>query len=189
MSSKPTSSKFQTNRIAYADHTLSTDIDSLINKVNLNSAFLNLSRNDSELVNDMKAAIVQLYTQSKKRETLYIAIEHNTKYLTTMSKTIETERDAAVIEVAALKKEVNKIKSDTDTMKRKFTSLMKDSEQLVQERKKITQLTLDVTKAKEKEEAATQNLKDAKKKLSKAEKELVDVTADRDDFTRKAEFL
>ena len=50
-------------------------------------------------------------------------------------------------------------------------------------------MTLDVTKAKEKEEAATQNLKDAKKKLSKAEKELVDVTADRDDFTRKAEFL
>ena len=58
MSSKPTSSKFQTNRIAYADHTLSSDIDSLLQKVNMNGAFLNLAKNDSELINDMKAAIV-----------------------------------------------------------------------------------------------------------------------------------
>lgn len=85
MSSIPNSTRFQTNRIAYADHTLSTDIDSLLQKVNINSAFLNLARNDSELINDMKAAIVQLYTQAKRREILYIAIEHNTKYLTEMS--------------------------------------------------------------------------------------------------------
>ena len=57
------------------------------------------------------------------------------------------------------------------------------------ERKKVTQLTLDVTKAKEKEEAATQNLKESKKKLSKAENNLVEVTAEREDFKRKAEFL
>ena len=48
----------------------------------MNSAFVNLSRNDSELVNEMKAAIVQLYAQSKKREILYFAVEHNTRYLT-----------------------------------------------------------------------------------------------------------
>ena len=106
-----------------------------------------------------------------------------------MSRTIEVERDAAVIQVAQLKKDIAKIKSDTEAMTRKFSTLQKDSEQLVQERKKITQLTLDVTKAKEKEEAATQNLKEAKKKLSKAERELVDVTAEREDYKRKAEFL
>ena len=44
----------------------------------------------------MKTAIVHLYSESKKREILYIAIEHNTKYLTSMSKTIESEWDSAV---------------------------------------------------------------------------------------------
>ena len=64
---------------------MSSDIDGLLQKVNINSAFLNLARNDSDLINDMKEAIVQLYSQAKRREILYIAIEHNTKYLTEMS--------------------------------------------------------------------------------------------------------
>ena len=81
----PNSTRFQTKRITYADHTLSSDVDDLLQKVNINSAFLNLARNDSELINDMKSAIVELYSQAKRREILYIAIEHNTKYLTEMS--------------------------------------------------------------------------------------------------------
>ena len=42
------------HNIAVADHTISTDIDSLLQKVNLNSAFTNLAKNDSALVNEMK---------------------------------------------------------------------------------------------------------------------------------------
>ena len=43
-------------------NTLSSDLDSLMNKVNMNSTFTNLKRNDSELVDEMKKAIVQLYS-------------------------------------------------------------------------------------------------------------------------------
>lgn len=41
-----------------ADHSIGSDIDGLLSKVNMNSAFLGLAKNDTELVNDMKAAIV-----------------------------------------------------------------------------------------------------------------------------------
>ena len=75
-------SGFQSKRIAAADHSLGSDIDSLLQKVNMNSAFLGLAKNDSELVNDMKSAIVQLWNAARRREVLYIAIEHNVKYLT-----------------------------------------------------------------------------------------------------------
>jgi len=37
------------------DHTI--NVDHLMQKVNLNSAFLNLAKNDADLVNDMKVAI------------------------------------------------------------------------------------------------------------------------------------
>lgn len=186
-----TSSRYMhtSNRIAFADHTLSSDIDSLINKVNMNSTFTNLKRNDSELVSDMKTAIVHLYSQSKRREVLYVAIQHNTKYLSEMAQRFEKERDSAIVEATTLRAQVKKINEETDTMKRKFNSLQKDSEQLVQERKKITQLTLDLTKEKEKEEAATQKLKEINKKLIKSEKNLAEMTTDKEDFERKSAFL
>ena len=50
----------------------------------MNSAFLSLAKNDSDLVNDMKNAIVQMWNQARQREVLYIAIEHNIKYLTAL---------------------------------------------------------------------------------------------------------
>ena len=70
------------NSIVSGDHSLEGSIDGLIQKVNLNSAFLGLAKNDHDLVEDMKKAIKYLYEQGKKRETLYVAVEHNTKYLT-----------------------------------------------------------------------------------------------------------
>ena len=41
-----------------ADHTIGSDIENLLNKVNINSAFLSLAKNDNDLVSDMKNAIV-----------------------------------------------------------------------------------------------------------------------------------
>ena len=73
--SKPT-------RISIADHTMGSEIDNILQKVNINSAFLSLGKNDHDLVEDMKQAIVQLWNQSRRREVLHIAIEHNVKYLT-----------------------------------------------------------------------------------------------------------
>ena len=51
----------------------------------MNAGFLRLAKNDQELVDEMVKAVKHLWTDACKRQTLYIAIEHNTKYLTTMS--------------------------------------------------------------------------------------------------------
>ena len=48
-------------RMSLADHTIGSDIDTILQKVNINSAFLGLAKNDNELVEDMKKAIVQLW--------------------------------------------------------------------------------------------------------------------------------
>ena len=122
-STKPTSSRYQTEMKTYGDHGLKADIDSVLQKVNMNSAFTNLCKNDSELVNGMKTAIEQLYAQAKKREILYIAVEHNTKYLTQMSRTMEIERDAAVSDNAILKTQIAQINKESETMKRTHKAL------------------------------------------------------------------
>jgi hypothetical protein len=63
---------------------LGSEIGTLMQKVNMDNAFLNLAKNDSELVDEMKKAITRLTSQAQRREILYIAIEHNTKYLTAL---------------------------------------------------------------------------------------------------------
>jgi len=55
-------SGFHSKRISAADHSIGSDIENLLQKVNLNSAFLSLAKNDSDLVNDMKNAILQLWS-------------------------------------------------------------------------------------------------------------------------------
>ena len=48
----------------------------------MNTAFLNFAKNDEELISDIKNALISMNTQVQKRDTLYLAVEHNTKYLT-----------------------------------------------------------------------------------------------------------
>ena len=122
------------NGMAIADHTLHSDLESLLQKVNLNSAFTNLAKHDQALVTDMKTAIVELYRQSKRREVLYIAIEHNTKYLTSLAQASDLAKNEAMAEIQKLKGEYAKLKIDSDEMGRKIKTLSKDSEQLQMER-------------------------------------------------------
>lgn len=96
-------SGFHSKRISVADHSIGSDIENLLQKVNLNSAFLSLAKNDSDLVNDMKNAILQLWSQARRREVLYIAIEHNVKYLTAICQASDHAKDLALNEVAQLK--------------------------------------------------------------------------------------
>ena len=57
------------------------DINELLEKVNMSSAFVNLAKDDAQIIEDMKQCMVHLNEEAKKRETLYTAVEHNTKYL------------------------------------------------------------------------------------------------------------
>ena len=44
----------------------------------------------------MKLAITELFGQAKKREMVYLAIEHNTKYLAMLAEQAHSERVLAV---------------------------------------------------------------------------------------------
>ena len=83
---------------------------------------------------------------------LFIAIEHNVKYLTAICQASDHAKDLALSEIAQLKVEFAKKKVDFDEMQRQNKVLAKDSEFLAVERSRTTALTLEVTKAKEKEE-------------------------------------
>ena len=60
------------------------DIINLINKVNMNKGFTRLAANDQALVDEMTVAIKELWEDARKRQIIYIAIEHNVKYITQM---------------------------------------------------------------------------------------------------------
>lgn len=172
-----------------ADHTIGSDIDHLLSKVNMNSAFLGLAKKDTELVSEMKTAIISLWNAARRREVLYIAVEHNIKYLTAICQASDHAKDLALNEVASLKVNFAKQKVDFDEMQRQMKVLSKESEQLAAERKRITQLTLDYTKSKEKEEQMSSQLTDAKKKLKKAEKSVIEDKKELDDKKRHLEHL
>ena len=172
---------FDSKRIAVADHTIGTEIDNLLQKVNINSAFLSLAKNDADLVNDMKNAIVNLWNQARRREVLYVAIEHNVRYLTAICQASDHAKNMALDELEKLKVHEAQQKVKFEEMQRQNKVLAKDSEQLANERRRITQLTLDVTKAKEKEEQMSVALKDSEKKLKKNSKELKETTEKFDD--------
>lgn len=61
-------------------------IRSLVSRVDMNSAFLNLAKNDAELIQDIKSAIINMSEEAQKRELLYVSIEHNAKYLCQITK-------------------------------------------------------------------------------------------------------
>lgn len=61
----------------------------------MNSALLNLAANDEELIKEMKNAIINLQQEAVKRDTLYLAVEHNTKYLCELAKNADRSRAIA----------------------------------------------------------------------------------------------
>lgn len=179
---------FQSKRISVADHTIGSDIGHLLQKVNLNSAFLNLAKNDADMVQEMKQAIIALWEDARRREVLYIAIEHNVKYLTAIAQASDHAKDLALSEYEKLKVEFMQQKVDFDKMQRQNKVLQKDSDQLNIERQRVNQLTLDLTKAKEKEEQNAGQLKEAQKKLKKIEKELKELQSEHDDKIKKLQW-
>lgn len=80
----------------------------------MNSAFLNLAKNDDELIQDIKSAIINMHTQAVKRETLYLAIEHNTRYLCEITKAADARAINAEQENVKMKEDLITLKVDHD---------------------------------------------------------------------------
>ena len=69
----------------------------------MNSALLNLAAKDEGLIKEMKEAIINLSQEAVKRDTLYLAIEHNTKYLCELAKSADSSRATTQKENAQMK--------------------------------------------------------------------------------------
>jgi predicted nucleic acid-binding Zn-ribbon protein len=73
----------------------------------MNSAFLKLASEDADLITEMKSAIKTMYEQAKKREMVYLAIEHNCKYLSILAEASHNERVIAVKDATETRKRIN----------------------------------------------------------------------------------
>ena len=80
----------------------------------MNSAFLNLAKNDADMVGEMKTAILKLWDDARRREVLYIAIEHNVKYLTAICQASDHAKEMALNEIANLKVQYAKLKLENE---------------------------------------------------------------------------
>jgi len=96
----------------------------------MNSALLNLAANDEELVKEMKNAIINLQSEAVKRDTLYLAIEHNTKYLCELAKNADKNRAVAEKENAQMKVQISNFSVEYESMTKQIRVLTKDSNQL-----------------------------------------------------------
>lgn len=113
----------------------------------------------------------------QKRETLYLAVEHNTKYLTTLALAADKRAVLSDAENSEMKEKIKNFKKTQEENERQIKLMQKDSAQLVNERQRSTELTLELTKSKEKEEALLGTIKQQKADLAK-------VTEERDKLAR-----
>ena len=81
----PTKSDFSSPSKTQTNFAPSYDIESLLQKVSMNKAFLQLAEEDAGLIKEMKKAVTELYGQAKIREMIYLAVEHNCKYLSALA--------------------------------------------------------------------------------------------------------
>ncbi len=102
----------------------------------MNSALLNLAANDEELIKDMKNAIINLQQEATKRDTLYLAVEHNTKYLCELARNADRSRAIAEQENAQMKIQVANFSNEYESMSKQIKVLTKDSNQLQTERQR-----------------------------------------------------
>ena len=102
----------------------------------MNSALLNLASNDEELIKDMKNAIINLQQEATKRDTLYLAVEHNTEYLCELARKADRSRAIAEQENAQMKIQVANFSNEYESMSKQIKVLTKDSNQLQTERQR-----------------------------------------------------
>jgi hypothetical protein len=122
------------------DHNVSplqnSQLKNLLERVDMNSALLNLAAKDEELIKEMKNAIVTLSQEAVKRDTLYLAIEHNTKYLCELAKSADQSRAVAEKENAQMKVQISNFATEYESMTKQIRVLTKDSNQLQTERQR-----------------------------------------------------
>jgi hypothetical protein len=92
-------------------------------KVSMNNAFLKMAKEDAELVQEMKLAITELFAQAKKREMVYLAIEHNTKYLAMLAEAADSERVYAITKLQSQTEDLKRYKEENEDMQKKTKML------------------------------------------------------------------
>jgi hypothetical protein len=151
----------------------------------MNSAFLKLAKEDSELISEMKLAIKTMFDQAKQREMCYLAIEHNTNYLAMLAEQAHTERVIAVNDARETRQKITNMITDYEAMKKTNKALQKESDALVVSRQQNTDFAVKLAKATEKEENLTADFKDMKKTFTKINNEHKDLVSSHDTLKDK----
>ena len=93
----------------------------------MNTAFLNLAKNDEELITDIKNALISMNLQVQKRETLYLAVEHNTKYLATLALAADKRAVLSDAENSEMREKIRNFKKTQEENERQIKLMQKDS--------------------------------------------------------------
>ena len=125
-----------------------TDLDpkqvkDLLNKVNHDNSFLNLSVTDNELIDRMKNVIEYQYNVIKKRERLVQAITHNVRYLAEIHGRNNEDLMDTKKRLADSQKKAFKMNGQIEVMRKQLQGMEKDQQELYEKRDQITSMVIE----------------------------------------------
>lgn len=120
---------------------------------------------------------------------VYLAVEHNTKYLAMLAEQAHSERVIAIDKLSKQTQDLKRYKEDNDEMTKKMKILQKDSEALVLQRNQVNKLTTDLITIKESQENLETGYKEASRRLKAADGDVFSLTAARDEYKERSEEL
>ena len=103
-----------------------TQIEDLLNKVNMNNVFLSMANSDQDLITLMKDTIEFQKNYSKKREKLVHAISHNVRYLASIHRKNNNDLKLTKEHLAAVLKWNEKLQEENHDLTAKNSVLKKD---------------------------------------------------------------
>lgn len=89
----------------------------------MNNAFLKMAKEDADLIQEMKLAITELFGQAKKREMVYLAIEHNTKYLAMLADNARIAAEVATTKLQSQTEDLKRYKEENEANQKKMKIL------------------------------------------------------------------
>ena len=120
-----------------------TQINELLDKVNMSNVFLNMANNDQDLIFLMKDTIEYQRAFATKREKLVHAITHNVEYLAAIHKKNNNDLKQTKEHLAAVLKWNEKLQEDNHELNKSNSALKHDQEELAKKRDEINKMVID----------------------------------------------
>lgn len=120
-----------------------TQIEDLLNKVNMNNVFLGMANKDQDLIVLMKDTIEFQKNFAEKREKLVHAITHNVKYLASIHTKNNNDLKQTKEHLGAVLKWNEKLQDENHALSEKVGVLQKDQDELNNKRDEINKMVIE----------------------------------------------